>query len=340
MTHELKNIFTASCANQAKGLKNVLATVVFLDGSSYRKPGVRMLISEDGKMTGAVSGGCVEKEIKHRAESVFKTGESKIITYDGRYRLGCEGILYILIEIFDVSDELQIKFQKVLNLRESFQISSYFSKEDDFTGNFFSQIIFSDHSTYQFNDNFNLNITDNLEVFTQNLEPAFKLIIIGGEHDAVNLCTMASFLGWEVEVMTSIKNPKQFSDFPGAKNVSAQTPEIVDFNLDNQTVVVIMTHNYALDFKYLLKLQLLDLQYIGILGSKKRRELILEELMEFNPEVNEEFLDKIHSPAGLNIGAVTPEEIALSILSEILAVVRKTEVIEMQNNTRQIHSNK
>ncbi|MGS0747641.1 XdhC family protein [Halpernia sp. GG3] len=98
-----------------------------------------------------------------------------------------------------------------------------------------------------------------------------------------------------------------------------------------------MTHNYVLDFKYLLKLQNFNLQYVGILGSKKRRELILNELIEFNPELNEEFLDKIHSPAGLNIGAITPEEIALSILSEILAVTRKTNFIEMQNNIGQIY---
>ena len=86
MTHEITNIFNDAIANQAKGSKNVLATVVFLEGSSYRKPGVRMLISEDGKMTGAVSGGCVAKEIKHRAESGFKTGEAKIMTSDGRSR--------------------------------------------------------------------------------------------------------------------------------------------------------------------------------------------------------------------------------------------------------------
>jgi xanthine dehydrogenase accessory factor len=339
MTHEIKKIFTNARANQAKGLKNILATVVFLEGSSYRRPGVRMLICEDGKMTGAVSGGCVEKEIKHLAESVFKTGKSKIMTYDGRYRLGCEGILYILIEVFEVSDELELKFQEVLDLRQNFQISSYFLKKDDLKGNFGSQMIFSDHSSYQFSDNLNLEKTSNLEIFTQNLEPAFKLIIIGGEHDAVKLCTMASFLGWEVEIITSIKDPKQISDFPGANNVSAQAPEIVDFILDNQTAVVLMTHNYALDIKYLLKLENLNLQYVGILGSKKRRELILNELLEFNPELNEEFLDKIHSPAGLNIGAITPEEIALSILSEILAVTRKMDLIEIHNNTGQIHFN-
>ncbi len=80
--------------------KAVLASVVALEGSSYRRPGVRMLLLEDGHMTGAVSGGCVEKEIFRQSESVFRTGIPKMMTYDGRYRLGCEGILYILLEPF------------------------------------------------------------------------------------------------------------------------------------------------------------------------------------------------------------------------------------------------
>ncbi|MGS0747642.1 XdhC family protein [Halpernia sp. GG3] len=217
MTHEIKNIFSDACANQAKGLKNVLATVVFLEGSSYRKPGVQMLISEDGKMTGAVSGGCVEKEIKHRAESVFKTGESKIMTYDGRYRLGCEGILYILIEPFIISEQLYLKFQKALDLRESFKLTSNYVRKNNATGHFGSQINFSDHSTYQFNDHFNVENTSSLDVFSQNLDPLFRLIIIGGEHDAVKLCIMASVLGWDVEVITSIKDPGRYFRFSGRK---------------------------------------------------------------------------------------------------------------------------
>jgi xanthine/CO dehydrogenase XdhC/CoxF family maturation factor len=96
MTHEIKDIIEAYLKAKEKGLKAVLASVVDLTGSSYRKPGVRMLILEDGSMIGAVSGGCVEKDILRQSETVFKNGISKMMTYDGRYRLGCEGVLYIL----------------------------------------------------------------------------------------------------------------------------------------------------------------------------------------------------------------------------------------------------
>lgn len=100
MTHELKKIFQVFTSSSAASDTFVLATVVALEGSSYRRPGVRMLISKNGRTLGAVSGGCVEKEIIRQSVSVFEDGIPKMMTYDGRYRLGCEGILYILIEPF------------------------------------------------------------------------------------------------------------------------------------------------------------------------------------------------------------------------------------------------
>jgi len=100
MAHELKKIIKAYELARIHNTSCVLATVVALEGSSYRRPGVRMLLQQDGKMVGALSGGCVEKEVFKQATSVFKTLIPKVITYDGRYRLGCEGVLYILLEPF------------------------------------------------------------------------------------------------------------------------------------------------------------------------------------------------------------------------------------------------
>lgn len=338
MLHELKDIIVNAISSQEKGLKSVLATVVYLEGSSYRKPGVRMLLSESGQMTGAVSGGCVEKEVLSRAESVFKDGKSKIITYDGRYRLGCEGILYILIESFVVSEKLFQKFAQSIDNREGVQIQSYFRTQDDSIGDFGSVIQFEDHVNMSFSESFNQNVSEGLDVFSQTLTPCFKLLIIGAEHDAVKLCTMANLLGWEVDVITSIKDPKELSAFPGAKTISAQTPETIQLELDGETAVVLMTHNYARDLQYLLKLEPLNPIYLGVLGSLKRREQLLSELIHYAPEVSEAFLDTIYSPAGLNIGAVTPEEISLSILSEIMSVVRKTEPISLRTITGRINA--
>jgi len=336
MTHELKYILERALLNQTKGLKSVLATVVFLEGSSYRKPGGRMLICENGTRVGAVSGGCIENEISRRAQSVFKDNIAKVMTYDGRYRLGCEGILYILIEPFKVSKKLYEDFSASSEQRDTFQIQSYYKLQDDIMGAFGSVIRFKENLSFPFSKSFDPKSFEDVQVYTQTLRPCFKLLIIGGEHDSVKLCTMASLLGWEVEVVTSIKDPKRLSDFPGAQKVSAQTPETIDIKIDNETAVVLMTHNYVQDLKYLLKLEPFQTKYIGLLGSTKRREQLQNELIHYTPELSETFLDCIYSPAGLHIGAVTPEEISLSILSEILSVYRQTEPMSLKTFTGKI----
>ncbi|WP_411895525.1 XdhC family protein [Winogradskyella sp. A2] len=336
MTHELMKIIHQARINQQIEIKCVLATVVHLEGSSYRKPGVRMLISENGDMTGAVSGGCVEYEIKRRASSVFIDGKPKVISYDGRYRLGCEGILHILIEPFIISDSLLTCFKDVLNKRESYSINSYFKIGDEITGQFGSTINLG-IKNFSFKEVFNYENKEDLEVFSQNLEPCFKLLIIGGEHDAVKLCEMASLLGWEVDVITSVKDPKELRDFPGAKSVDSQDPELLDINIDRNTAVVLMTHNYARDLKFLLRLQLAEIIYLGVLGSSKRREQLKNDLLNYSANLNIDFLESIYSPSGLNIGAITPEEIALSILSEIMAVTRHKEAVSLREIKHRIN---
>ena len=329
MVHELKDIIYTALFHQKKGLKNVLATVVHLDGSSYRKPGVRMLITEDLTSFGAVSGGCVEKEIIRRSISVFSDNTSKVITYDGRYRLGCEGILYILIEPFFISDDFLQAFTLATSKRENILIKSFFKKEDEALGNFGSEVSFKNTATFTFSSIKKELSTEN--IFTQNLQPAFQLIIIGGEHDAVKLCKAATNIGWDVHVITSAKDSKLLTDFPGATSVTGNTPETIDFStIDKNTAVVIMNHSYVTDLKYVLKLYQYNLKYIGILGAPKRRERLFNELLERLPDITDTFLDSIYTPAGLHIGAQTPEEIALSIVAEILSVTRKKEPFSLR----------
>ena len=323
MIHELKKIILQAKVNQDKGLKNALVTVVDLDGSSYRKPGVRMLISEDSKMIGAISGGCVEKEILVRSKSVFDKNEPKIISYDGRYRLGCEGILYILIEPFFISSEFYENFLDSISNRESLKIATLFTKEDDAIGNFGTQIIFQNLKQFSFSKTFDYDSKNKLYSFKQNLNPTFNLLIIGAEHDAVKLCEMAALLGWQVDIITSVKDPKNKSTFPEANSVIGSNAEMIDFsNVDSNTGIVIMNHSYVQDLKYLLKLVDEKPSYLGVLGSVKRRDRMFNDLFEYNSKISEVFLESIFTPAGLNIGAETPEEISISILSEILSIIK------------------
>ncbi|WP_299670064.1 XdhC family protein [uncultured Polaribacter sp.] len=331
MLHELKEIIQQAFIKQLKGLKNVLVTVVALEGSSYRKPGVRMLITSDGSYIGAVSGGCVEKEIIRRAQSVFKSKIAKIITYDGRYRLGCEGILYILIEPFYIENHFLNTFLKALENRETIKIDSYFKKEDESMGNFGSILTLNNSQQFIFSDTFNIRTAKTKNWFSQKLDPLFRLLIIGGEHDAVKLCKIASNLGWQIEVITAAKDSKNIEDFPGAHIVIGETPETIQFfNIEENTAIVLMNHSYVQDLKYLVQLSKYQPKYIGVLGAPNRREKLFNELFDFAPDTKEEFLDIIYTPAGLHIGAKTPEEIAVSIIAEILSTTREKEPFSLR----------
>jgi len=339
MIHELKEIINQAVINQKKELKNVLATVVYLEGSSYRKPGVRMLISEDLSSIGSVSGGCVEKEIIHRAKSVFIDNKPKIITYDGRYKLGCEGVIYVLIEPFFITNNFTNHFSNALLKREKFKIESHFIKENEAFGNFGSVVTFENNKQIEFSKTFTIKKNSKLELFAQIIEPSFKLIIIGSEHDAVKLCQISCNLGWEVDVITPPEDSKGIKYFPGANSVTSNSPETIQFsNIEDNTALVIMNHNYVQDLKYVIKLAEYKPKYIGIIGAPQRREQLFNELFEFVPDICENFLESIYTPAGLHIGAETPEEIAISIVAEILSVIRKKEPFSLRNPTGKIYN--
>ena len=335
MTHELKKIIREYQAATSKGLKCVLATVVALDGSSYRRPGVRMLILEDGHMIGAVSGGCVEKEVVRQAQSVFTDEISKIMTYDGRYRLGCEGILYILLEAFRPDKQFLETFEKTLATRKHFKIRSFFEKKEGPNADYGSTVVFGQEEL-PFLPGFHAQ--EEHEAFEQNMKPCFKLFIIGAEHDTVQLCSFAAMAGWEVTIVADPSEEKNISDFDGAHDFLGILPESFPLGeVDQHTAIILMNHSYSKDLKYLLTLKDSKPIYLGLLGPYRRREKLFGELMELSPEISYDFLDGIHGPAGLNIGAETPQEIAISIVAEILSVVRKKEPMLLKNKETGIH---
>lgn len=334
MLHEIKNIVRSAKIAHEKGVKTVLASVVSLEGSSYRRPGVRMSIQEDGKMIGAVSGGCVEKEILRQSQTVFETNQPKLMVYDGRYRLGCEGILYILIEPFTPENSFYQAFENQCSSRKAFEITSYFSKEEENRLRGSSVFIFNEKKLFRIN----AENTENLNVFHQKIQPGFRLIIVGSEHDAVELCKFAANLGWEVVIVAPIDDPKSIVNFPGASDyLSIDENQFKTLSFDAQTAVVFMTHSYVKDLKYLSAITTANTPYIGLLGPSKRREKLMNDLIEKNEDVDDHFFDRLYGPAGINIGAETPQEIAVSILSEILSVIRNQEVKSLRDKPVGIH---
>ncbi len=336
MMHELKHIMSAYSDAVQHGKSCVLATVVALEGSSYRRPGVRMLILEDGEMIGAVSGGCVEKEVYRQADSVFQNGIPKVMTYDGRYRLGCEGILYILLEPFQVPQQTLEQFWNWVALRIPISVQSYFQRAHGTNSNFGSYIAV-ENKQYTFRKAFPLEATPP-EVYEQHLPPCFRLVLIGAEHDTVQLVALATGVGWEVTVVTEAREEKHEKDFPGVTHFITNDSDTPEVHVDTETAVVLMTHSFVKDLKYLIALKNKYPAYLGLLGPSRRREKLFNELLEREPELEEEFLSQIHGPAGLDVGAETPQEIAVSILAEILATTRGKTVIPLREKLGTIHA--
>lgn len=337
MTHELKLLFETLNAWKKQGKKAVFVSVVALDGTSYRRPGVRMIIAEDGKTVGAVSGGCVEAEIVRQAQSVFSNGKAKVITYDGRLRIGCDGILTILIEPVSLSPGLLKHFESKLKKREPFQMESWFFNE---AGEFqdMGSVLILDGEKYALHPSFGSQERGEQECFTQTFEPLFRLFIIGAEHDAVQLSQAAKLLGWEVTVVASPDEEKSCDYFPGAKELITPAYDEIDrLELDGQTALVLMTHSFNKDLQYLLALRDKRPAYLGLLGSVSRRERITNMLLDYAPDIPLDFLEQIHGPAGINLGAESAAEISVSVLAEILSVIRNQEPVALREKAGSIH---
>lgn len=335
MMHELLKLKESYILAQTMGIKSIMATVVAIEGSSYRRPGVRMLVFENNTMAGAVSGGCVENEILKQSQSVFLDNKAKIMIYDGRYRLGCEGILYILLEPFFPDAAVWDAFETVVKKRQPLEIESFYTKTEGRQSGLGSEFHFEEKN-FAF---YSVQLDKSLFTYTQVLKPRFHLIIIGSEHDAVQLCHLASLTGWEISIVASVKDPKTIANFPGANHVMHLLPEeIASLSIDNETAVVLMTHSYTTDLKFLIELKNTQPAYLGLLGPVKRRNQLLNEFFEYTDSYNEGLLDVAYGPSGISIGAETPQEIAISIIAEILSVVRKEEPISLKYKNRAIHS--
>ena len=295
-----------------------------------------MLLIENDTMVGAVSGGCVEKDILRQAKSVFESNIPRMMTYDGRFRLGCEGVLYILIEPFHPSDECLFYFHDSLKNREAFYVHSYFNKSQGPSETMGSVIEFKTGSfkisTYDPN-------VDHSPVFSQELLPPFKLMIFGAEHDAVELCKLASFNGWDITIIAGPLEMKSIEHFPGATAFYSISPDHLELNsIDEHTAIVIMSHSFSNDLKYLIELKHSIPAYLGLLGPANRREKLLSQFIDYCPEVCPSFVDGLHGPVGLNIGAETPQEIAISIAAEILSVTRNQQPIPLKEKKTGIHA--
>lgn len=368
---ELKDIIRAYDDAVREGKQTALATVVHLEGSAYRRPGARMLIAEDGKLTGAISGGCLEGDALRKAQLAMVQKKPMLVTYDTTDEddaklgvgLGCNGIISILIEPLNTKDtNNSIELLKAfLSKRQTAVLVTLFSLQKKVTqpgtcliltqdGGIKSSITNKDLQSYLLEDAQHAlisrtsqiktyNIENSLTGFIEVLEPPVSLVIFGAGNDSIPLVQMAHVLGWETTVADGRSNYVTRERFPSVNNVILTKPENFrpQINFDARTVAVLITHNYNYDIAVLRQLVPLKVSYIGVLGPKKKLDRMLEELKEGGMLINEETTKNIFGPAGLEIGAETSDEIALSILSEIQAVLSKRTGSPLREKKESIH---
>jgi len=370
---EIKDIIRAYAEAQKNGKRTALATVVHVEGSSYRRPGARMLITEDGELTGAISGGCLEGDALRKARLVMAQQKPLLVTYDTTedddaklgVGLGCNGIIHILIEPIHPDNPLNPLelLKEVTTKRQQAVLVTLFRLEDRHASqpgtcfllledqriigkvdNKFSGILLKDVREALVTKTSAINIYDDealpLTAFVEYLAPAVSLVIIGAGNDIFPLVQMANILGWEVTVADGRANYATLARFPTAQKVLvAKANQLLQqLTVDERTVFALMTHNYNYDMAMLRELLKINIPYIGSLGPKKKLERMLEELTAEGLEITAEQHDKIYGPVGLDLGAETSEEIAISIVAEIKAVMARKPAGFLRDNNVPIHA--
>ena len=368
---EIRDILKAFDQAQKLGKQTALATVVHVEGSSYRRPGARMLIEDDGQLTGAISGGCLEGDALRKALLVITEKRSRLVTYDTMddddakfgVGLGCNGIIQVLIEPIDIANPNNpIQYLRTINeKRQKAVLITLFSLQDKKDPQYGTCLLLKEDGNVIYNtpvlkdvliadakdamttqlSSFKNYISDNhnLTAFIEMIKPPVSVVIVGAGNDVVPLVEMADILGWETTVVDGRANYAKKERFVSACQVLVSKPEQVldQIAIDENTVFLLMTHNYNYDMAMLKQLLQRNISYIGMLGPKKKRERILNELKDEGVTFSQQQLSVLHSPVGLDIGAETSEEIALSILAEIKALFAGKDVQSLRTLKEVIH---
>lgn len=370
---EIREIIKAYDRCVLAGKKMALASVIYLEGSSYRRPGARMLVDDEGWLTGAISGGCLEGDALRKALLVISQQDARLVTYDTTdeddmtlgVQLGCAGVIQVLFEPVDhtsANNPIHL-LQKVMANRQSSVLVNLINKTtpsssqrgtclllqadgtittklDEVLKNSVSadarEVLGNATSMYREY----VEDGQTYQAFIEFIPPPVSLIVVGGGNDALPVVNMANELGWDVTVIDGRATHARAGRFEAACQVLVSKPESVleHVNIDPQTVFVLMTHNYQYDLAMLKALLPLDLSYVGLLGPKKKLNRMVDELRGNGMHIDDHMLAKLYGPLGLDIGAETPEEIALSMVAEIKAVLGKKHGSSLRDKQGSIHA--
>ena len=351
-----------------------LATVVSVDGSAYRRPGARMLVYADGRRFGSLSGGCLEADVAAHALRTLETGRPATVRYDPNaangdvvLETGCKGTIVILVEPVTAGEAGRaLDFvSTVVGQRQTGIMATVFHVEGTPGLQVGDRLMVTGDRTMVAGALTDSPLADVLRnvttdtrydaktcvrtyllpegsahVLLEILLPPIALVICGSGHDTAPLAKMASALGWQVAVADPNGSALTPERFPEGATLLPIRPACLTAYLipDQRTAAVVMTHRYAVDLDWFRELLPTPMKYLGVLGPRRRWHQMQIDLAAGGDVFPEDALARVHSPAGLDIGSETPEEIALAIVAEIQSVMAARNGGFLRNREIAIHS--
>jgi xanthine dehydrogenase accessory factor len=373
---ELEKIISEIRRLRTQGMRCVLATVVDVAGSAYRLPGARMLVTEAEWLAGSISGGCLESDVVTRAREVIASNQATVVTYDTTgdddivfgVGLGCRGVIRVLLEpvaMVPGSADFVSFAERCLQRQQAGIVATVVDAGTGAvrTGSRLLSVaggtVASDIENTEIKNAIEkhlleiqgttesglkvLNLREaSVEVFFEAIQQPTPLIVFGAGHDAMPLVRLGKELGWHVTVVDHRPAYTTAKRFPETDAVVIsgrdQIPEQIKFTAD--TLAVIMTHNYLRDLSLVKALLQSPARYVGLLGPKKRTNELLTEAKQQGFEATTEQLQRFYAPVGLDIGSENPEEVALSIVAEMRAVIANRAPGHLRNRSGAIHSDR
>jgi xanthine/CO dehydrogenase XdhC/CoxF family maturation factor len=349
---ELDQIYSAWQDASVRGESGVLATVVRVQGSTYRRASARLLMTSGGRRVGSVSGGCLEADLVKKGWWLTESGRAAIRKYDTsvegelaqEFGLGCNGVIHVLLERLGVGSVSPLSMVPVVrhfrrpgflatviesNNGSIVRVGQRWARLPD--GSITTDIANNSVANFAQAATVTIDLSPlvltyedrelRVDLFIEPVLPTPRLLVFGAGDDALPVVRLAKFMGYEVIVLDGRSHMARTERFPGADGVlvTSSGDALAGAPLDDWTAAVVMSHSYAQDLAALHALAAYPLPYLGMLGPRKRTERLLSEAGITPAGV----ADALHSPIGLDIGADGAEQIALAIIAEIQSVLNR-----------------